>query len=91
MGNSFSDFILKLNDDSDYYTGLPYYLKWIEQNSKLELNDRLCPKVPFVLGGEFEIDNFYSLDMEKNIEFNASIATQIINLPDGSPIKYKII
>ena len=88
---SFKEFIDTLLEDTDYYTGESLILEWKSLHSDLKLNERLCPKKPFVLGGDFDISNLYNLNISKNLEYNSSIAIQIHELPDGTPIRYKII
>jgi hypothetical protein len=45
--------------------------------------------VPFVLGGEFVLDNMYMADAVEGMRFRADIARQIKDLPDGAEIKLK--
>ena len=46
----------------------------------------LLPKIPFVFGGKYEIENLYPVDDLKGMLFRASIAKQIRGLPDGCQI-----
>jgi hypothetical protein len=47
---------------------------------------RLVPKIPFVCGGRYEVNNLYPLNEVKGRQFRASIARQIRDLPDGSQV-----
>jgi hypothetical protein len=50
---------------------------------------RLLPKTPFVCGGKYQLDNLYSVEEVKGMQFRASIANQIRDLPDGSDVVLK--
>jgi hypothetical protein len=47
-------------------------------------------KVPFVLGGEFVLDNLYLAVAVEGIRSRADIASQIKELPDGAQIRLNI-
>ncbi|NWB11820.1 SMI1/KNR4 family protein [Pseudomonas sp. D5002] len=76
---------------SDYeaLTGYPLAHQWQKKNGQLPTGKRLLPKVPFVLGGEFVLDNMYLADAVEGMRFRADIACQIKDLPDGAEIKLK--
>jgi hypothetical protein len=52
---------------------------------------RLVPKVPFVLGGEIEPGNVYSLNAKEGMRVRGELAVQIRDLPDGARVHYRII
>lgn len=47
-------------------------------------------KIPFVLGGEFSLDNLYLFSSVKNMRSRGNIANQILDLPDGMEIQIKV-
>ena len=51
---------------------------------------RLLPKVPFILGGQFSIENFYVLNDAEGMQFRASIANQLHDCPDGTKVVLNI-
>lgn len=67
------------------------YRQWQEQNGQLPVKKRLLPKIPFVVGGEFVLDNLHLVDAVEGMKFRADIASQIKDLPDGAQIKFDII
>jgi hypothetical protein len=77
--------------DYEYETGYPLAHKWQKENGILPPGKRLLPKIPFILGGNYEVDNLYPLDALKGMEFRADIWKQIRDLPDGAKIELKII
>ncbi|RLJ99620.1 SMI1/KNR4 family protein [Tenacibaculum discolor] len=87
----FKSWIKEINNDLSYYTGKDFLLDLPKEDKiSLALGKRLGAKYPFVLGGDYETSNFILKDFEENIEYNSSIAKQIVNLPDGTPIKIDI-
>jgi len=76
-----------LLSDYEVLTGYPLAHQWQKQNGQLPAGKRLLPKVPFVLGGEFVLDNLYLADAVEGMRFRADIASQINELPDGAQIR----
>lgn len=56
----------------------------------LNYDERLTPKMPFVIGGEYSLKNIYVNKFEKIISFNSNLAKQIKNLPDGTKVEIQI-
>lgn len=79
-----------LLSDYEVLTGYPLAHQWQKQNGQLAAGKRLLPKVPFVLGGEFVLDNLYLADAVEGMRFRADIASQIKELPDGAQIGLNI-
>jgi hypothetical protein len=63
---------------------------WQQQHGPLPLGARLVPPIPFVAGGNHEIDNLVAIDAVEGMLFRADIARQIRDLPDGSRIRLVI-
>ena len=72
-------------------TGWPLAHEWQERNGMLEQGCRLVPKVPFVLGGEYEVANLFSLDSVKAMRTYANLARQIRELPEGAEVAFRIV
>lgn len=87
IANDFSDWGGFLLEETDYFTGKNLAKEWEEKNS-LSFGQRLCPKIPFVLGGDYVLNNLYASGYPDFLISNANIANQIYGLPDGA--KYKI-
>jgi hypothetical protein len=77
--------------DYQFRTGFPLVHDWQIKNAPLVPGTRLLPKVPFVCGGKYEVDNLYSLVDVKGMSFRASIANQIRGLPAGAEIVFKTL
>jgi hypothetical protein len=76
--------------DSDYWTGCPVLREWQSKNGPLMPGFRLCPTIPFVLGGEFAASNLYSVDAVLGMQYRASVACQLRDVPDGATIKLQV-
>ena len=85
VANTFSDWLKVLNQDILYFSG-----KNFSSYLKESVGTRLCPKIPFVIGGEYDFENLYVSSFPKYISLNANIAKQIYNLPDGTNIKIEL-
>ena len=73
-------------EDAKARTGWPLAHLWQQRKGALKLGTRLLPKVPFVLGGQFAIENLYALDDAEGMRFRASIANKLHDCPDGSKV-----
>jgi hypothetical protein len=73
--------------DYQFWTAYPLAHDWQALHGPLKKGHRLSPKIPFVMGGDYEVDFLYSIDSIEAMRFRASIAMQIRNLPDGSKVK----
>lgn len=76
--------------DYEVLTGYPLAHQWQKRNGILPAGKRLLPKIPFVVGGEFTLDNLHLADAIEGMRFRAHIANQIKSLPDGAQIKITI-
>jgi hypothetical protein len=92
------EFALNLNEwaerilaDYSYETGYQQVHDWQLQNGPLQTGNRLIPKIPFIMGGAFEVENLFALDAVKAMRYRADIWKQIRNLPDGTPVQLKPI
>jgi hypothetical protein len=88
LANNFKHFIEILFSDLEYYSGRTFILNW---NNSFGSDQRLCPQKPFIIGGDYVNENFYASSFPKYLYFFADIAKQIHEIPDGTPIKLKII
>lgn len=77
--------------DYDVLTGYPLAHDWQSKNGAIPSGRRLLPKVPFVVGGEYSLDNLYLGESVEGMKLRASIANQIKNLPDGAQIKLDVV
>ncbi|MGU9937380.1 SMI1/KNR4 family protein [Empedobacter brevis] len=85
IATSFISFIKELLDDLEYFTGYSFIQDNIMED-KLAYGERLGAKFPFILGGNYDSDNFILKNTLENLDYCSSIANQINNLPDGTKV-----
>lgn len=90
LSEDFASFVDALFNDLDYLTGRGFIAEWKRKNN-LTFDQRLCAKKPFVVGGDYGIENFYAQFFPTYLSSNANIAKQIHDLPDGTEIKIDIV
>lgn len=91
LGNSLDVWARIVTEDFDYRTGYPLAHAWQTQNHPLGHGTRLLPKLPFVLGGKYELNNLYVNNDVDGMVFRASVANQIRDVPDGGHIVLEIV
>lgn len=87
MCSSLEEWALTITKDYEVLTGFPVAHEWQVKHGRIQPNSRLLPKVPFICGGEFNIDNMHEVESVRGMKFRASIARQVQNLPDGAKLK----
>lgn len=86
IANSFLEWIEVISENIAYFSGCAF--------SKLLSNKqgvRLCPKLPFVLGGEYEEENLYSMPFPKYLQYYSDLEKQIRDLPDDTEFEISVI
>jgi len=72
-------------------TGYPLMHQWQEKHGALPVGTRLMPKIPFVLGGKYSLNNLYALASVSAMKTRGYLARQLKDLPDGSQVEFRII
>lgn len=86
LATSLEEWASVMLDDYEYRTGYPLGHEWQTSRQPLEPGKRLLPRVPFVLGGKFELENLYMVDEIEGMRARACVANQIRDVPDGGKI-----
>ena len=89
IANSFIDWIDLILNDSEFMTGEPYKRDFETKHGPVLLKQKILPIRPFVIGGEYKVENFIAYDFLDLINYNSQIAHQIYNLPDGTKVNIK--
>ena len=84
--NEWAELILH---DYSLWTGHVLVHNWQEEHGPIPIGSRLVPITPFVLGGAFTLENCHVLEAAKAMQYRASIAVQIRNLPDGATVRLR--
>ena len=91
MADDIDSWAKEVVSDYEELTGYSLAHQWQKQHGQLPTRKRLLPKLPFVAGGEFVLDNLYLADAVEGMKFRADIANQIKDLPDGAQIKFDVV
>ena len=90
---TFSEWIHLILKETKFYTGYPIAERWNETHPDEIITGKLhlCPIIPFVCGGNYDMENLFLLDALKCLSLKADIARQIKDLPDGTQIKFNFV
>jgi hypothetical protein len=87
MASSVEDFVDQLLDDYNYLTGYPLAKEWQDLHGQLKPGQRLVPIQPFVLGGEFNVENLRVMRDHEAMMSRSALAHQLRGKPDGTKIR----
>lgn len=91
MAANMEEWAQKILDDYGLWTGHQVAHDWQVQRGLIPPRARLVPITPFVLGGEFSVNNVHLVEAVKGMKYRASIAMQIRDRPDGTPISLRVV
>jgi hypothetical protein len=89
MSSSLGEWATNVIADYQFRTGYALAHEWQIRNIPLMAGTRLLPKVPFICGGKYDVENLYPVADVEGMLFRASIANQIRELPDGTEIVFR--
>ncbi len=77
---------------SDYpmQTGWKFAHDWKTTYGPLPRGKRLMPKLPFILGGKYELDNLWAGNPLEGLSFKADLAMQKRGMPDGTKVRLRV-
>jgi hypothetical protein len=81
----------RILSEYEQLTAHPVAHAWQEVHGPLAPADRLLPKLPFVAGGEFTVENLHALEAVEGMRARGAIATQINRLPEGTQIRFEAV
>jgi len=90
MATSLAQWADRLLSRYDVLTGFPLAHDWQQRHGPLPANCRLVPTIPFVLGGQYSLDNLHALDAVEGMRLRGDITRQIRDLPDGAKVKLTV-
>ena len=76
-------------ENYEVMTGFPLMHEWQLRNGQLATGRRLIPSIPFVLGGDYMLENLNAADAVKGMKFRGFLAGKIKDLPDGTQIQLR--
>ncbi len=90
IANSVEEWASLILYDHNLYLNTAIMAKWVRSFGCVAPGFRLAPKIPFVLGGEYCLENIVLLAENELAVFRSQLASQIKNLPDGANIELSI-
>lgn len=81
----------KVLENFNVTTGYPLAHEWQARQGALAPGRRLVPKVPFVLGADYKLENLFACDAARGMRARGDVAVQIASVPDGSTVQYRIV
>lgn len=74
----------------EYETGHPVGHEWQGAHGALPPGHRLCPRLPFVCGGEFSATNLVALEEVVGMRARGNLARELRTCPDGTQIVFRV-
>lgn len=91
LANSIEDWAAELLLSYPRLTGYPLAHSWQLLNGPISRGKRLLPKIPFILGGKYEVDNLFAVDAVKGMRYRGELWEQLRDLPDGAQVRLKAL
>lgn len=85
VADTLNDWAAIILERPEVETGCDLVRAWA-QHGPLGADQRLAPRMPFVLQGAYDLDNLYLADPANSMRFRGNIARQLHDVPDGTPI-----
>jgi hypothetical protein len=60
---------------------------WIKKNGEIDDKQRLVPKLPFCLGGKYEVENLVPMGFQDMVDFYYQFYITTKDVPDGKEIR----
>jgi hypothetical protein len=89
IASSLEEWASKMLLDYNQMTGHPLAHEWQSIHGPLHVRHRLMAKRPFVLGGEYSVENLVSLDSVRIMKSLGNLAFQLHHLSDGTKVEFK--
>jgi len=87
MAKSIEDWARIILGDYEFQTGFPLLHDWQLKTGALQPGQRLIAKFPFVLGGEYVLDNLAAMDAVEIMRARGNIAWQLHDVPEGANVE----
>lgn len=91
LADSIDEWAGLILSDHEFLTGYPLGHAWQVAHGPIPVGKRLLPKVPFVTGGSYSIDNLHAVEAVSGMRFRGEIACRIRDLPDGESIGFDVV
>ena len=90
VGDSLLEWAQAILVNYEYMTGHPLAHAWQVRYGALTAGYRLNPRIPFVCGGEYSVENLNAVPSDEGLRQRARLATAIRDLPDGATLSWPL-
>ncbi|MBO6102756.1 MAG: hypothetical protein J6P03_05830 [Opitutales bacterium] len=89
VASSIDEWFSIITSDSVTYLYCDILEEWENKNGRVLLGERLIPSLPFILGGDYSLDNFVKCTEVEAMDYYSQFAKKLHNLQDGSRVSLK--
>ena len=90
LANSLENWADHVLNNYQVEKGWPLAHGWQAKNGPLPRGQRLMPKTPFFLGGEYALENLWAGNALEGMRFKGDLAMQTRDLPQGAKVRLNI-
>jgi hypothetical protein len=90
IASSLEEWACRMLTEYEDLTGYTIARAWQREHGPLAKGTRLTGKVPFVLGGAYDLSNLHAAESLKLMRFRGDIYCQIRDQPDGAQLKVTV-
>lgn len=91
IASSLDEWFSIIKSDKVTYLYSDILEEWESRNGKILLGEKLIPSIPFIIGGDYELDNFIKCTELEAMRYYSQYAKTLYKLPDGNVVKLKIV
>lgn len=90
LADSIEGWAERVLSNSRTETAWPLLHDWQEKNGLVPRGQRLLPRIPFFMGGEYAIENLWAGNPLEGMRLKGDLAMQTRNLKTGTKVRLKI-
>jgi hypothetical protein len=90
LSDSLEGWADRILSDHRVETGWPLAHEWQAARGPLPAGQRLMPKIPFFMGGEYKIENLWAGSPLEGMRLKGDLAVQTRDLPNGAKVKLNL-
>ncbi len=88
VGTSFAEFLDHLLREWRFLSGYELAHAWQLKHGALAEGTRLCPRVPFVGGGQYSVENLAEVPDVTAMIWRGGVARRVAGIPDGGEVPF---
>ncbi|QLB12915.1 hypothetical protein EV697_102415 [Bisgaardia hudsonensis] len=88
IASNMENFIKSLFSDFNYFSAYSIGITWQRYYRKIGFDEVLMPKIPFVLGGDYDVNNLYLSTINKGLRIKNELYNKVKNINDGERVVF---